>query len=126
MMVLPSAIIENNDQSLSLLVDAPCGEFPRNGSTCRKATSRLAVNTTEGIASRPSSRGMGVTSPACDRKAVQLEVPKSMPIDATAKSFPELMMKNGAALTDPADEISHAHVADWSQSNQTPAAAKAK
>jgi hypothetical protein len=54
---------------------------------------------------------MGVTSPACDRKAVQLEVPKSIPIDATAKSFPGKMMKNGPALSDPADEIGHAQVA---------------
>jgi hypothetical protein len=34
----------------------------------------------------------------------ELEVPKSMPIDATAKPFPELMIKNGAALTDQAAE----------------------
>ena len=121
MMALPSAIIEKNEKSRSLCVDATCGAFPRINSTCRKATSRLAVNTTEGMASRPSSRGTGVTSPACDRKAVQLEVPKSIPIDATAKPFPGLMIKNGAALTDQAAEpIMHMSMAGANPMSRKP------
>jgi hypothetical protein len=69
---------------------------------------------------------MGVTFPAYDRKAVQLEVPKSIPIDATAKPFTGSMNKNGAALERSGRRTGHAYVAGWSQYNQSKAAANGK